>query len=522
MDQYRGDLIERYRPAFGKAGFVRLMDGGARFIDCTIPYATTVTGPGHATWLSGAPPSVHGIVGNGWYDRVEHRYVSCVEDPAYTGVGTAGAAGGEVASPRRMRAETVADMLRRGTFGYGKVIAVADKARCAVLPSGRHPDGAYWMDPTTGLYQTSTYYEAALPAWVRAENERRAAKIAAARGTAWTPRAGLATVLLTRTVTDPDDTFPHPLVLPAGAGGTGAKVVPPAVAITNHPLSLEGAFDFARAALDGEQLGADDTPDLLILSISATDRVGHMFGPDSPEALDLASRADSALGAFLTLLDARVGRGRWAVVVTADHGVTANEQTARRYASAPFDSIGHVPAATIEAWVDRVLGATAHGIRDVSLTIADGNVTFDPAKLDSLRLTPATAARIVADSAFASPLFSAGYTAEELRSAGAGDPIKVRAALSWFPGRSGDALLCPANEVFYDDSKRDRAGHGGPQRDQRLVPFLLYGMGVRPGTYREPVSTLDIAPTVARLLGVEPPAQCEGRARFEALTEGRH
>ncbi len=518
FDQYRGDLLERYRPAFSKTGFARLMDGGARFTDCTIPYAITYTGPGHATWLSGAPPSVHGVVGNAWYDRVEQKSVACVQDSSYASVGSNGVAAGEAASPRRMRAQTVADVLRRDTLGRSKVVAISDKARGGVLPAGRHPNGVYWTDPTTGLYQTSTYYEPALPAWVVAENGRLAAKLAAAAGTAWTPRRGLA-ALLARTSADPNDTFPHPLVLPDGK--SAGKAVAPQVLLPYHPLALESAFEFARAAIDGEQLGADDAPDLLIVSVSVTDRVGHQFGPDSPEALDLASRADSTLGAFLALLDTRVGRGRWSVVVTADHGVTPNAEIARRYESAPFDSIGHVAAASIESWVDRVLGATARGLTGLALSVNDGNVTFDRAKLAALHLGVKAAARTVADSAFASPLFSAGYTEAELRAPGAGDPIRLRAALGWFPGRSGDVLLCPANDVFYEDAARARAGHGGPQRDQRLVPFLLYGAGVRPGVRREPVSSLDIAPTVARLLGVEPPAQSEGQSRYEALAEPR-
>ena len=518
-DQYRGDLLDRYRPVFGKDGFARLIGGGARFTDCTIPYSITYTGPGHATWLSGAPPSVHGIVGNGWYDQAEGRQVLCVQDSAYASVGSAGKGGGEVASPRRMRAQTVADALRGQTLGAGRVVAISDKARGAVLPAGRRPNGVYWMDPTTGLYQTSTYYASALPAWVANANALRAKRLEAARGTAWVPRASLPAGRFANTTAIPGDGFPHPLLLPDGS--SEAKPVAPQVAITQHPLALEGAFDFAEAAIDGERLGDDDTPDRLVLSVSVTDRVGHLFGPDSPEALDLSSRADSVLGAFLAALDRKVGRGRWTVVVTADHGVTSNDEDARRFEAAPFDTVGNVTASAIRGWIDRVLGADTRGIRRVAKSVYDGNVTFDRAKLDSLGVAPAAAARIVADSAFACPYFSAGYTADELRTAGAGDPNRVRCALGWFPGRSGDVVLSPANAVVYEDSKRAHAGHGGPQRGQRLVPFVLYGSGVRAGTFREPVSTFDIAPTVARILGVEPPDQCEGRARDEALAESR-
>ena len=513
FDQWRGDLLERYRPAFGRDGFARILDGGAVFTDCTIPYANTYTGPGHATWLSGAPPSIHGIVSNEWFDRALGKSVACVSDPRYASLGVGG--GGEPASPRFMRAQTVGDVLERTTYGRGHVVGVSDKARGAVLPAGRRPDGAYWMDEASGLYQTSTYYRASAPVWLDSLNARRAQRIRKARGTSWVPRPSLPMSVWGATVADPEDTFPHPLILPKnapGATGDEPKLVAPMVSIARHPLSLEGAFDLANAALEGEDMGTDDVPDLLIVSVSATDRVGHLFGPDSPEALDLASRADSLIGAFMHHLDERVGKGRWAITVTADHGVTPNKGVARRYEAAPFDSVGDLSAAKVRAWIDQQLKG-----KDMTLSVEDGQVVFDPAKLAALGLTREQAARAVADSAYQSPWFSAGFTADEMRIGSASNPILARAALGWYPGRAGDAWLVPANDVFYEDSPRIRAGHGGPAREQRLVPFILYGEGVKPGVYRTPVSTLDIAPTTARLLGLEPPAQSEGTSRDEAL-----
>jgi hypothetical protein len=302
--------------------------------------------------------------------------------------------------------------------------------------------------------------------------------------------------------------------MPRNAGVTGdqPKFAPPYVTITRHPLSLEGAFDLANAALEGEDMGTDDVPDLLIVSVSVTDRVGHVFGPDSPEALDLASRADSLMAAFMNHLDQRVGKGHWVLTITADHGVTPNKGLARRFEAAPFDSVGDMSAKKVRDWVDQQLNGT-----DLTLSTDGGNIVFDTAKLKALGLTKEQAARAVADSAYQSPWFSAGFTADEMRVGSASNPTLARAALGWFPGRSGDAWVVPANNVYYEDSSRMRAGHGSAAREQRLVPFVLYGEGVKPGIYREPISTLDVAATTARLLGIEPPAQCEGVARYEAL-----
>ena len=515
FDQWRGDLLERYRPAFGKDGLARILDGGAVFTDCTIPYSTTWTGPGHATWLSGASPAVHGIVGNEWYDRALGRLVTCVEDPRYADVGVS--TPGESASPRFMRAQTVADALKLATLGRGKVVALSDKARGAVLPAGRKPDGAYWMDGASGLYQTSSYYAAAPPAWLVALNAARTEVLRAARGTSWTPRASLGAGVWSGTIADPDDTFPHPLILPKfvpGGDGTEPPSAAPSVRLIQHPLSQEGAFDLARGALEGEALGTDDVPDLLIVSVSVTDRVGHLFGPESPEALDLASRTDSLMADFMKRLDAQVGRGRWALTITADHGVTPGRDVSRRFASAPFDSVGNLDDKVVVAFVARVLGAAG---KTVTRSVNDGHVVFDPAQLKALGLTIEQAARTVADSAYASPWFQSGFTAEEVRFGRSGDPTLARLAAGWFPARCGDVELVPRTNVSYESSRRIRAGHGGPMRDQRLVPFILYGEGVRPGVYRTPVSSYDIAATTARLLGIEPPVQCEGTSRDEAL-----
>jgi len=515
FDQWRGDLLERYRPAFGKEGFARLLDGGAVFTDCTIPYATTWTGPGHATWLSGAPPAVHGIIGNEWYDRGLGRTVACVEDPRYADVGVT--TPGESASPRFMRAQTVADVLKLTTLGRGKVVALSDKARGAVLPAGRKPDGVYWMDGASGLYQTSTYYASAPPAWLVALNAARTNVLRAARGTSWTPRASLSAGAWEGTIADPEDTFPHPLILPKnvpGGDGTEPESSAPSVRLIQHPLSLEGAFDLARGALEGEALGTDDVPDLLIVSVSATDRVGHLFGPYSPEALDLASRADSLMADLMHRLDTQVGRGRWALTITADHGVTPGTDIARRFASAPFDSVGNLDDKPVTEFVARVLGAPG---KKVTRSVYDGHVVFDPAELKALGLTTEQAARTVADSAYANPWFQCAFTADEVRFGRSGDPTLARLAEGWFPSRCGDVELVPRTNAVYEGSRRIRAGHGGPMRDHRLVPFVLYGEGVRPGVYRAPVSSYDIAATTARLLGIEPPAQCEGTSRDEAL-----
>ncbi len=320
FDQYGDDRLDRYRPVFGSGGFRRLMEEGARFRDCTIPYASTLTGPGHATWLTGASPASHGVIANEWFDPREGRSVGAAEDRSVQPIGIPGR--GEPASPHRLRVPSVADVLRGTTRGAGRVVAVSDKARGAVLPAGRRPNGVYWLDPASGLMQTSTYYASALPAWAEQANAARRPMVEAARREPWTallsPEAYLGTISA-----DPTDAFPHPVV----SGPEDKR--PGTVGLQSHPFALDGLFDFAEAAIAGEGLGTDDVSDLLIISVSITDLVGHQFGPDSPEALDLAARTDRRLASFLRLLDQRIGRGRYTVSVTADHGVAPAPRVAR-------------------------------------------------------------------------------------------------------------------------------------------------------------------------------------------------
>ena len=526
VDQYRDDLLDRYLPVFGKDGFRRLLDGGTRFRDCTIPYSATWTSPGHATWLSGASPSVHGVIANSWYDRAAGRSVDSTEDPSVRVVGAAADSAssdpesGGRASPWRMRAQTVGDVLRSTTGGVARVVALSDKSTSAALSAGRRPNGAYWVGGRDALLETSSWYADELPGWVRAANAARRDSIAAARSRPWTPVLGDAQLLATGGA-DPQDRFPHAL-----SSGDGARD-PAGVGVSHHPVGLTTFFDFAEAAVEHEGLGADGTPDLLILSVSITDRVGHRWGPDSPEALDLAHRLDARLARFLHVLDERVGRGRWALSLTSDHGIPPAPVVARRFEAAAGDSVGGLSSRRVREWVERVLRAAlpkqgfsrAAGVDSFVAATGAGFVTFDDARLARAGVTRADAARVVADSAAAHPWFAAAFTADDLARVGASSsPLAARVARSFFPGRSGDVVLVPRPNVFFGSvTPTYRTNHGSPWRYDTHVPLLFYGWGIRKGSHWAPVSTVDIAATVAALLGIAAPAQSEGRVLEEAL-----
>ena len=512
-DQFRADYLERFRPCFGGGGFVRLIDGGARFTQCHIPYVPTTTGPGHATLATGAAPDGHGIVGNDWFDRAEGAQVACDEDGRTQPVPQGAARSG---SPVRLRAQTVGDGLRGATLGAGKVLGISEKPRAAILSAGHRATAAYWLDEKTGLMQTSSYYMEQLPAWAAAANAARRPEAAAA--TPWTPLLPARAYRGTDAAAALDEpAFSHALRGPGAPRGTEGLN-----ALTQSPWALARLYEFARGAVIGERLGEDDTPDLLFLSVSVTDRVGHRFGPNSPEVLDLAARADRELARFLDFLDARVG-GRYTVVLCADHAAGDMSSRGRGWASASGDSAGAVTDSAFRAWVDGALrdafggpGQPAAAAPSFLAGLGDATLWLDPAALATAGVTPAQAAAALSDPARAAPWLAAARTPEQLTRGGALSPVEERLRRGYYPGRSGD-LMWALRPYCYAGGADAHGEHGSPYPYDTHVPLVLYGWGVRTGVYRQSVSTTDVAPTVAEILGIDAPAQCEGRALGEAL-----
>lgn len=506
FDQLRADFLDRFRAAFVSDGFLRLEREGTVARDCSIPYAQTLTAPGHAALLTGAAPRETGIIGNGWYERREGRAVSADFDPRARAVGSSDT---ESSSPWRLRAETVGDVLKSATRGRGKVIGISDKARAAILPAGFSADAAYWMDDASGRMQSSTYYMEHLPEWVvKANQGRRAADASAEPWRALLPASAYAACWVAQGAS----TFPHRFTKDGKIDSARATVA--------SPWALAQSFAFARQAVENEKLGADDAPDLLTLSVSVTDRVGHLFGPDSPEYLDMTARCDREVAAFLHFLDQRVGRGRYAVVVTADHGVAPTPSLARRFEASPWDSIGAISDSALARWVSAEIASVyraraRHRVGDFVTAVGEGEIWLDRDSLSWAGIDMGEAAQTLADSAQTFPWLEAGFTGAALASGGGADALARAAALGYFPGRSGDVIFLAKPFAFFGSGNFLRGDHGSPYRYDTHVPLLFFGAGVRRATVRRPVSTLDIAPTVSALYGIEIPARSQGTALFE-------
>ena len=306
VDQFRADYLDRYRADLKGRGFRLFLDHGAYFEDCYYDYANTKTAPGHATLGTGSYTDGHGISSNEWWDltRNKTRPVSSVEDDRYRILGAIHPGKEPGASPLNLRASTVGDSLRLATAGQAKVFGISLKDRAAILPTGYSANGAYWIEPASGAFITSSYYMDALPDWVTTFNSGDRAAQAEQE-----------------------------------ANNPGTRPFYEAVGST--PAGNAYELDFARALITGEQLGSHPVTDMLVISLSANDLVGHQFGPDSPQARQMVDSLDLQLDSFFSWLDKNVpgGLGNMWITLSADHGVAPVPGAAQ--------ALG-MPAATID------------------------------------------------------------------------------------------------------------------------------------------------------------------------------
>ena len=483
-------------------GIRRLLDEGVTFPAAVYPYAATYTAVGHAALGTGAPPAVTGVLANEWYDRDRNLVTAAAREDRYpllaVAPGDDGATlAGPGASPRALRVDGVGDMVHRDA--HGKVVSVSFKDRAAILSAGRHPDLAVWYDARQAAFTTSTYYAAALPAWLA--DLARAHPIAPRLdGYVWSPRDP---VLLARATGLPDDapgeaagtpfgsTFPHAL----------AATESPAKAVAATPLADQLTIEAALAAIDGAGLGQRDGSDLLIISLAANDAIGHAWGPESWESLDGLLRLDDLLGGLLQALDVRYGREGYSVLLTSDHGM------------APF------PERTLAAGrparrVDPAeVGAAAE--RAARAVVGEGSwvaARREPTLYLSLaaQALPAAARGRVLDAMVEAirGIDGIGYVARTDQIEGGCDGRSGTEALlcrSVAPGLSGEIVYGPRSGYILIDSDGDPDSHGSANDYDRTVPILVRAPRVSPRLDFSAVSPLQVAPTLAALLGVSPP-----------------
>jgi predicted AlkP superfamily pyrophosphatase or phosphodiesterase len=536
VDQFRYDYLERFHDLFAPSGFRRLMRDGASWAEANYDHTPTYTAPGHATLMTGTWPSENGIVANNWFERETGKRISSVTDDETLLLG--GKEGEKGSSPRRLLVSTLGDELRLATNDRAKVIGISIKNRSAILPAGRRANAAYWFSLNTGNMVSSTYYFKRLPAWVEHFNATRMAdKFYGARWERLLPeaeylkRAGADAPAWEDIDTAKDtNTFPH--VVTGGAAKAQDKAFYKALDYT--PFSNDLLVAFAQEALAREALGADDDTDLLSVSFSANDYVGHRFGPYSQEMMDMTLRVDRQIASLLEAVDARVGLQHTLVVFTADHGVAPiPEQAAalnlpgRRLRNE--DVLGVIRAAIKERYGRK--GQTDDYIQRFRYNNAEldgfinGNLYFNLAALKRDGVDPEELARVAGDAALTVAGTARYFTRAQLEAGSIppADAIARRVLHGFYPQRSGDLLILyqPYSILFGDPDDpadpRDAATHGSPYSYDTHVPLIIMGNGLKAGRYIEAATPADIAPTLSALLGVQSPSNATGRVLVEGI-----
>jgi predicted AlkP superfamily pyrophosphatase or phosphodiesterase len=494
VDQLRYDYLERFHDQFGKGGFRLLMEEGAFLTFAHYNYGPTVTGPGHASFLSGAPPSVHGIISNDWFDKRTGKNINCVADPDVEGVGTGGSAAKR--SPRNFIGSNLADEMRLRF--RSKVVGISLKDRGAILPAGKKPAGAYWFDSASGQFVTSTYYMPELPAWVKAFNAQKVPETFI--GQTWRrllPENAYqwADELPGEGVTSGDRSriFDH-AIRPSSKEGF-ETIVP-------TPFGNQLLVQFAEAALDGEQLGKGPNPDLLCVSFSSPDAAGHIFGPYSQEVQDILLRLDQQLAGLFLRLDQKIGLANITVVLTADHGVAPAPEFAlsqgldgRRVDLQPL-------LGDLFTVLDKQFG---EGRFFLSPRLHDGSLYFDHKALQERGIAPETLASAIRDWAIGTGCFQAAYTRSQLLEGRVGGALGRLVLNGFHAERSGDIVLV---QKPFQLSGTAAVGttHGSVYSYDTHIPVLFFGKSFKRGRYADPFSITDIASTLSAALRLTEPS----------------
>jgi predicted AlkP superfamily pyrophosphatase or phosphodiesterase len=505
VDQMRADYVDRFKDDW-TGGLKRLLTQGAWFSRAAYPYLTTVTCAGHATISTGGFPHLHGVFQNAWYDRASGRNVTCTEDASTRGVSYGDGSTGDD-SAAKLLLPTFGDEVRaqRG----GRVVTLSLKARSAIMLAGRGGDAVTWLSDSLEIFQTSAAFaRVPVPA---VKGFLAANPIGADLRKVWTR------LLPSTRYPGPDDglgespaggwtsSFPHPLA--------DADETEPDDEFYEHwqrsPYADAFLGRMAASLTETLQLGKDEATDLLGVSFSTPDLVGHAFGPQSHEVRDIYARLDVTIGALLDRLDALVGAGEYVVALSSDHGVAEIPEQSQKAGK----DAGRHSAQRLTDTIERVIDAAA-GPGSYVARVTGNDVYLRPGMYEKLGARSGIAAAVARQLEQQAGILRA-FHADELRGGRqTTDPLLRAAALSYVVGRSGDFVIVPKPGWVHGSSA---TSHGAATPDEQRVPIVLLGRGVKPGEYRDAATPADIAPTLAALVGITMP-RAQGTVLQSALT----
>ncbi|RQO31622.1 alkaline phosphatase family protein [Taibaiella sp. KBW10] len=506
LDQMRWDYLYRYADRFGKGGFKRLLKDGFSCQNTSINYLPSFTAPGHSCIYTGSVPALHGIAANEWIDKLTRKEVYCTEDKDVRSVGNNGDAG--KMSPKNLLASTITDELRLATNFKAKTIGVSLKDRGSILPAGHTASGAYWFDGKDGQFITSTFYTNTLPKWVLDFNARNCTDSLLKND--WNTLYPIESY--TQSTAD-DNAYEGKLK------GEKAPVFPHQLAqnitkdkgvIRSTPWGNTLTRLMGEAAIAGEGLGKDEVTDFLAISFSSTDYIGHVFAPNSIEVEDCYLRMDKELELFLNYLDKQVGKGKYTVFLTADHGGAHNVTFLQDHklpgANFDFKKVSTLLNDRLQRTfkADSLVHFDNYQIYFNEAAIAKNNL--------DLKAISAETKRIIEQVDFVSYVFDMKDQTTNI----APEHIWEMAVNGYNRKRSGDlqVILDPGHYSGYGSTGTT---HGSWNPYDAHIPLIFYGWGIQKGASFKPYYMTDIAPTIAALLHIQAPNANIGTPIVEVL-----
>jgi len=508
VDQMRYDYLTRFEYRFGEGGFKRMMNEGFNCKNNHFNYVPTYTGPGHASIFTGTTPKYHGVISNNWYDKDIKQAVYCAGDDSVASVGTEDVSG--QMSPHRMKTTSFADENRLFTQMRGKSIGISLKDRGAILPAGHSANAAYWFQgKLEGKFITSTYYMAELPNWVKAYNNGGSV---AKYMKEWNTLYDIKTY--TESGNDVNDfesgfrgketaSFPYDLKALSMENG-GFDI------LKTTPYGNSIVTDFAIAAIDGEGLGKDNITDVLTVSYSSTDYVGHNFGANSKEIQDTYLRLDQDLKRLFEALDTKVGKGEYTVFLTADHGAV--------HVPAYLQSV-KIPADYVNSNYEKQMfnNFMFNNYKSTELieNVSNNQIFLNHAKLKELNLNLSEVQNAIVHEIIKYKSIDKAYSSSVFLTTSFTTGIEELLQNGFNQKRSGDVVYVdnPATISY----SRTGSTHGSGFNYDTHIPLLFYGKGINKGSTYQKTKIVDIAPTISALLGISFPNGNTGNPIEEVL-----
>jgi predicted AlkP superfamily pyrophosphatase or phosphodiesterase len=508
VDQMRWDYLYRYSARYQAGGFKRMLNEGFTCENTEIDYLPTETAPGHACIYTGSVPAYHGIAANNFFIQNTGKYAYCTEDSTVKSVGTTSAAG--LMSPRNLQATTITDELKLATNFRSKVIGIALKDRSSILPAGHNPDGAYWFDDLTGNFITSTYYRKELPAWVQKFNNSKPLDTYLSKP--WTTLYPINTYEQSTADNNGYEgafkgktapVFPHDILALKGKGDYFLA--------RYSPYGNNLTLDFARAAIEAEQLGAGTQTDFLAVSMSSTDYVGHQFGPNSVEAEDIYLRLDRDLAAFFTYLDAKVGKGNYTAFLTADHGAAHNTTLLKDHGM----PTGLVDAGAMVRDLNSQLESQFKTDRLV-LSIENYQVNLNNTAIAKAKVDADKVTAFCVNWLSQQPGIQYVVDMKKVQQTSIPAELRERIINGYNAERSG-AIQLILKPGWYSGRSRTGISHGVAAPYDTHIPLVFMGWGISHGSLNRNTHMTDISATLAALLHIQMPSGCLGKVIPEAL-----